>query len=212
MQNSVTEISNSAPVIAPVKLTYDDFLRLHSGRHIEYVDGEVLAKMTVTRTHDNLTGFLNAILRAYVEARDLGRVYGDAFQMKLTFDGIVKGREPDVLFVAKANLGRVSERFLDGPADLAVEVVSSDSVTRDRVEKFAEYESAGVREYWIIEPSQRTAEFFGLDPSGVFNRLPISKDGVFESRVIDGLQIDSNWLWQNEMPHLIDVLRHWELI
>ncbi len=212
MPNSVTEISNPAPVIAPEKLTYDTFPRLHVGRRVDYVDGEVRANITVTRTHDNLTGFLNAILRAYVEARDLGRVYGDAFQMKLTFDGVIKGREPDVLFVARTNLGRVSKRFLDGPADLAVEIVSSDSVTRDRVEKFAEYESAGVREYWIIDPSQRAAEFFGSDASGKFFRLPISRDGIFESPVIEGLFIDTNWFWQDEIPHLIDVLRRWELI
>ncbi len=212
MPNSITEISNATPIITATKLTYDNFLRLHAGRRTEYVDGEVLAKMTVTRTHDNLTGFLNAILRAYVESRGLGRIYGDAFQMKLSVGGAIKGREPDVLFVSRENLRRVSERFLDGPADLAVEVVSADSVDRDRVEKFGEYESAGVREYWIIDPSLETVEFYGLDATGVFRLLPISGEGVFESKVIEGLQIETSWFWRDEMPKLLDVFKYWDLV
>jgi Uma2 family endonuclease len=212
MQNINAEISSSATANIPGKLTYDEFLRAHNGRHAEFVDGEILTKMTVTRTHDNLTGFLNAILRAYVEAHDLGRIYGDAFQMKLTFGDQIRGREPDVLFVAKSNLDRVSERFLDGPADLAVEVVSRDSVLRDRNEKFLEYQSAGVKEYWIIDPMTKKAEFYVQRADGHFVPLEVSELGIFVSWILPELWLDTNWFWQPELPHLVDVLRSWKLI
>ena len=56
------------------------------------------------------------------------------------------------------------DTFLDGPADLVIEVISDDSVTRDRVEKFDEYLEAGVREYWVIDPrpGQQRALFYVL--------------------------------------------------
>lgn len=65
------------------------------------------------------------------------------------------GREPDLLFLARENLDRLKAPYLEGPADLAVEIVSSESRLRDRGEKLAEYEAGGVREDWILDPGQQ---------------------------------------------------------
>jgi Uma2 family endonuclease len=58
-------------------------------------------------------------------------------------------------FVAKANASRLTEKRLEGPADLVIEVVSDDSVERDYDEKFIEYQDCGVQEYWIVDPRPR---------------------------------------------------------
>ncbi len=42
--------------------------------------------------------------------------------------------------------------------------------------------------------------------------LPIAFDGRFESRVIEGLWMKIEWLWQDELPNLIDILKDWKLI
>ncbi len=52
-------------------------------------------------------------------------------------------RLPDIIFVAKENLSRVKENHLDGPADLVVEIISTESRSHDRGEKFYEYEQGG---------------------------------------------------------------------
>jgi Uma2 family endonuclease len=65
-------------------------------------------------------------------------------------------REPDVMFIAAANQGRIEHRFLNGPADLVIEVVSDESVGRDRGEKFYEYEDAGAVK---TQPSAKTMAF-----------------------------------------------------
>jgi hypothetical protein len=51
----------------------------------------------------------------------------------------LSGREPDVLFLASAHVGRLTETYLNGPADVMVEIVSPDSVGRDRGDEFYEY-------------------------------------------------------------------------
>lgn len=56
-------------------------------------------------------------------------------------------REPDIIFVGKERLHLLKETFFDGATDLIVEIISSESYTRDRVEKYSEYEAAGVKEY-----------------------------------------------------------------
>ena len=65
-----------------------------------------------------------------------------------------------MLFVATERRERIQSAYLDGPADLAVEIVSPESIARDRGDKFAEYEAGGVREYWLMNPARREALFY----------------------------------------------------
>lgn len=81
-----------------------------------------------------------------------------------------QGREPDLLFVAQEHLDRLQETYLDGPANLVVEVVSPESLARDRGAKFVEYEAGGVPEYWLLDPLRRWAEFYCLGEDGRYRR------------------------------------------
>jgi Uma2 family endonuclease len=209
--NPEISTSTAAPFIQQ-KLTYEEFLREYDGQYAEYVDSEVIKPMSVTQKHDDLTGFLRAALRFYVETKGLGRICGEPYQMKMTLDGKIKGREPDIFFVKTENFDRVREQFFDGAADLVVEIVSPESVARDTQDKFEEYEAAGVKEYWLIDANRRTANFYGFDETGKYRLLPISADGQFESRVIEGLWIKTEWLWQETLPSLMEVLKEWELV
>lgn len=211
-QSNIEGLSTTSSVFIPQKISYEDFLRLFDGRYAEYVDDEVITSMSVTERHDDLTGFLLALLRIFIEERKLGRVHSEPYQMKMVIDGKIKGREPDIFFVKTENLDKVGEKFFDGAADLVIEVISSDSVIRDTQEKFDEYEAAGVEEYWIIDPHRRTANFYGYDENKKYKLLPLAADGRFESCVIDGLWLNTKWLWQDELPKLTDVLKEWKLL
>jgi Uma2 family endonuclease len=92
------------------------------------------------------------LLNIYVTARTLGVIFTAPYQMRLHQPP--RGREPDILFVAQSNLGRITKQYLDGPADLVIEVISPEISGRDRGDKFYEYETAGVREYWLIDPQR----------------------------------------------------------
>ncbi len=193
-------------------LTYEEFLSEYDGRYVEYVGSEVIGPMTVGSRHNQLTGFLRALLQFFVEVKGVGQIYGEPFQMKMVFADGVHGREPDVFFIKNENLTRLTDRFYDGGADLVIEIVSPDSVVRDTHEKFEEYQAAGVSEYWIIDPRRRTATFYGFDDDGKYQLLPLSDGGRFESRVIVGLWIESDWLWDEPLPNLIDVFKEWGLV
>ena len=189
-------------------MTYEEFLRAYDGRNAEWVEGEVIEMSPTSWENQDLADFLTAILRSFVEARGRGVVLSSRFQMKTP--ARAAGREPDVLFLAEEHRGRLHKNYLDGPADLAVEIVSPDSVTRDRVEKYREYEAGGVCEYWLIDREQRQAEFFGLGADGRYRPLPVDREGVFRSVVLDGLWLKTDWLWQQ--PTLMAVLKAWGLV
>ena len=207
-----TSTQNFTPIISSAKMTYEEFLREYTGQYAEYVDGEIIKNMSVTQQHDDLTLFLQALLRFFVEAKKLGKIHGEPYQMRMTFEDKVKGREPDIFFVANENTNRLTEQYFEGAADLVIEVISPESVMRDTQDKFEEYETAGVKEYWIIDPNRRTANFYGYDENKKYRMLPISADGLFESRIIEGLWIKTDWLWQDELPNLLDVLKDWKLV
>ena len=212
MSQTNLEVSNAiSSGFVPQKLTYEEFLREYDGQYAEYVDGEVIKDMSVTNKHDDLTIFLKALLVFFVQAKGLGKIHGEPYQMKIAFGDKIKGREPDIFFVKAENLDRIGEQFFDGAADLVIEVISPESVTQDTVDKFDEYESAGVKEYWIIDYRRRTAIFYGYNENDKYKMLPISADGIFESRVIEGLWIKTDWLWQEELPNVMDILKEWRL-
>ena len=200
-----------APPFPRTPVTYEEFLDwAEDGIHAEWVDGEILIMSPTSSAHQDLADFLAALLRLFSEARQPGAVISAPFQMKTGPD--LPGREPDVLFVAEDRLEHLKDAYLDGPADLAVEIISRDSRARDRGDKFYEYEQGGVREYWLIDPLRRQAEFYRLGEDGIFHLVVVGEDGVFHSAVLDGLWLKVEWLWRKPLPPLLSVLKEWRLV
>lgn len=115
------------------------------------------------------------------------------------------GREPDLLFVAREHLDRLKDTYLDGPADLVVEIISPESVGRDRGEKYYEYAQGGVPEYWLIDPHMEWAEFYLLE--GKRYRMAFSgKEGEYHASALPGFWLHVEWLWQEPLPSPIGTL------
>jgi Uma2 family endonuclease len=203
-------LAKPAKPVPPGKLTYEEFLAwADEDTWAEWVNGEVIILSPASDVHQNLVGFLSALLRLFVEAHQLGVVRFAPFQMKTGPD--LPGREPDIIFVAREQLARLHDAYLEGPADLVVEVISPDSRARDRGEKFYEYEQGGVREYWLLDYLRRQAEFYQLGADGIFRLVPVGEDGSYRSAVLEGLWLNVEWLWQEPLPPLMSVLREWRL-
>ena len=209
----VQELNTKQPATSPAssmptKMTYKEFLAWADEDTLaEWVNNEVILLAPASRGHQDLMSFLTALLRHFVEDHQLGVVWSAPFQMKTGPD--LPGREPDILFVAREHLERLEDTYLNGPADLVVEIISPDSRARDRGEKFYEYEEGDVREYWLIDPLRKQAEFYHLGEDGIYHPVPVRDDGIFRSVVLDGLWLKVEWLWQEPLPSLLSVLRAW---
>jgi Uma2 family endonuclease len=192
-----------------LRMSYKDFLAW-SGQdvHAEWVDGEVIIFVPPKIRHQQIIRFLYYLLTSSVELFSLGTVVTAPTEMRLVPNKI--SREPDILFVAQANQHRLSTERLNGPADLVVEVVSDESVSRDRVTKFHEYEQAGVAEYWIIDPrpERQQAEFYQRTPEGTYTELLPDEQGRVHSAVVPGFWLHPDWLWQDPLPNPLTTFLH----
>jgi Uma2 family endonuclease len=182
-----------------VAMSYEEYLQLADEHQlIEWVDGEVIAHMPPGTRHQQLQTFLAKLLGLFVEYFGLGELLVAPFEMRLARSA----REPDLLFIATEHLDRLDAQRLRGPADLAVEIMSPESTSRDRAEKFAEYQAGGVREYWVIDvrPGQERAEFWLLDAGGRYRAVLPDANGIVHAAVLPGFWLDVAWLWQNPLP------------
>jgi Uma2 family endonuclease len=193
----VKEPSATDVKVSHLKMSYEEFLAwAGEDIHAEWVDGEVIVYMTAKPIHQITLGFLYKLLSLFVDLFDLGKVYVAPLEMKVK--GISSAREPDIFFIAKTNLNRLTEDRLAGPADLIIEIISEDSISRDRDDKFKEYCEAGVPEYWIIDPrpGKQRADFYHLDETGRYRLFATEDDGQVKSYVLSGFWLKPAWLWQ----------------
>lgn len=189
------------PIERTIPMSYEEYLNWRgSQRHSEWVDGEALVLMPAPSLHADVTLFLGMLLRLFARRRNLGTVFVAPFQMRI--EASSSAREPDVMFIKADNEHRIERVRLFGPADLAIEIVSHDSVGRDRGKKFDEYRRAGVGEYWIADPRpgpQRFDAWF-LNIDGDFQPLLPDANGRVHSTVMDGFWLRTEWLWSEPLP------------
>jgi Uma2 family endonuclease len=170
----------------------------------EWVDGEVVLMNAVEADHSELAAFLTHLLRAFVDVFDLGKMFNEPYQVKLPKQR--RRRLPDLFFVSTERLNVVERLQCNGPPDLVVEIVSPESQSRDRRDKFFEYERAGVREYWLVDRSSRSFEAYSMEKSGKFSRiLPV--DGIVYSSVLQGFFFREEWVWQIKFPKVAPLTR-----
>jgi Uma2 family endonuclease len=169
-------------------MTYPEWLAWASeSRQSEWEDGWAIPFPPPTIRDARARPAVAVVLGCCVEERRLGTPIIAPFEMRPARSA----REPDVVVVTAANLARLTEERLEGPADLIQEVVADDSEHRDMVTKFAEYADAGASEYWIGDPrpGRGTLDGFALGPAGY---APIRPDpgGRMPSLLLPGFRFD----------------------
>ena len=204
-------VLDAAPAAPPAqRLTEEEFVQwCDEDTRAEWVDGEVIVASPASYRHVDLAGFLVTVMRLLVTHRDLGVALGPELQIRLARHR--SRRVPDVLFIAKDRQDIIRPNYIEGAPDLVIEIVSPDSLARDWREKYLEYEAAGVREYWVIDPMSQKVEAYALGEAGHYAQLP-EKDGVIGSTVIAGFYLRTAWLWQEPLPNVLEAAREFGVL
>jgi Uma2 family endonuclease len=198
-----TTTKTSGAIIA-TDVTYEAYIDGFQGQRVEWVAGEVIEMPGVDEKHDALTYFLRTLIAYLLEVSLGGRVVQDPVLMNLN-PAVKSVRAPD-LQVLPANVERLQGKEVRGPADLVIEVVSPGSQRVDRVEKFAEYERGGVREYWVLDFTYKEALFFQLNADGLYERQQPDADNLYQSAVLPNLRLPVDLLWRESLPTIRETI------
>jgi Uma2 family endonuclease len=178
-------------------IDFDEFCRLvPNGKKANLIDGVIYMASRDNTDAGELFVWLIALIELFVRQRSLGKVYGSRVAFRLDE---WSSPEPDIAFVSNRRLKLVQPGFVRGGPDLALEIVSPESVERDYEQKWEKYERAKVREYWIIDEIERKITLYRLDRSGKYREVA-PKRGKFVSTVLRGFWLEPAWLWQSPRP------------
>lgn len=204
--SSPAERSPGSPTVP--RITFEEFLVKYDGQHAEWFpDGTVLVHMAANEKHQNILIFLTSLLNLFLSLKQIGRMMVAPFTMKVSDDQ--PAREPDIMILLNEHLDRIGATRLRGAADIAIEIVSPESVARDYGDKFEEYERAGVTEYWLFDPEREVARVCELSLIGekrVYKERPLDAQGRLTSGLLPGFTLDPRLLWQDELPGGMDLL------
>lgn len=176
------------------RYTFADVLAWDERDRIEIIDGEAFMMSPPSRIHQKISGELFRQLANYLEGKKC-EVYPAPFAVRLfeqdgdnpeDVDTVV---EPDISVVCDQN--KLDDHGCKGAPDLIIEILSPSTQRHDRLVKLGLYQRAGVREYWTVNPADRTVQVMLRDDNGVLQLHEVyGRDSVAKVNALEGCFIE----------------------
>lgn len=184
-------------------VTFEKFYELADERRkFDLIDGNIIRDAPLPN-HSLIVSWLIALLKLYVQQLDLGEIMGAPVTVRLS---TYQGPEPDVLFIGKPRLGIIAEKYIDGPPDLCIEVISRSTRRLDRGRKFVLYAEYGVKEYWIIDPLRDEVEFYE-NMNGEWRSIQPDEKQRLRSKALRGFWLKPEWVSVKNLPPVLATLQ-----
>lgn len=174
--------------------TFADCLTWDENDRIEIVNGEAIMMSPPSTAHQLISGELYRQLANYLDGKKC-RAISAPFAVRLfekagdSTDDVDTMVEPDISVVC--DLSRLDKNGYRGAPDMVVEILSPSTRRHDRLVKLGLYQQAGVREYWIVDPENRSVQVFLLDEKGALQlREDYGREDIAKVNVLDGCFIE----------------------
>jgi Uma2 family endonuclease len=180
--------SSSSP-----KLTYADYLELpDDGKRYEILDGDLVMTASPLIRHQRVSANLHLALEPYVREHRGGTLLYAPVDVILDRSTIAV---PDLVFVSNGRSSIVTERAIEGPPDLIVEILSPSTSRRDRGIKAKLYHRFGVAHYWLVDPVRRRLEIRERRPRSYRLVAKYEGDATAMSTLFPGLVLELGRIW-----------------
>lgn len=177
-----------------IKYTYKEYLNWPHEERWEIIDGiPYNMSPAPSRKHQKISGELFAAIHNYLKDKTC-EVYSAPFDVRLFIDNAIDEEttnvvQPDIAVICDPS--KLDDRGCKGSPDLIIEIVSSSTLKKDLKEKFYLYERAGVKEYWIVYPDEKTIVSYILNENGKYGRPEVySEENNIKVRVLESLEIN----------------------
>jgi len=186
-------VKGSVIMSLPKEQTYtiDDIYALPEGTRAELIDGNIYYMAPPSRMHQEILGRLYQKIANYIDSKGGScKVYPAPFAVKLNEDDktIV---EPDISVIC--NPDKLTDKGCTGSPDWIIEITSPSNSSQDYVVKLNKYMTAGVREYWIVNPQSKNVYVYRFEEKK-FNTIPYTFNDKVKVGIYDDLLIDFSTL------------------
>jgi Uma2 family endonuclease len=180
--------------------TYADYFKWQFDERLELIKGKIFTMSPApSRSHQEISISMTVKLANFLKGKTC-KVYAAPFDVRLPRssnedNAIYTVVQPDICVVC--DLSKLDDRGCIGAPDIVVEILSPGNNKKELRNKYEVYEEAGVKEYWIIHPSERTFLKYTLNDNGLFqpSRLLIAGDEL-TSNVLPGFLMDINEIFE----------------
>ncbi len=187
--------------------TYADYLKWELPEMVELIRGKIY-KMSPAPTsrHQTIVVNLLAEIKAFLKKQPC-KVFVAPFDVRLPRKGkanqdIITVVQPDICVICDPT--KIDTRGCLGAPDWVIEILSKHTSAKDLNEKFEVYEEAGVKEYWVVHPSEQTVLVYTLNDRGKYEGIlkPYVRTDKIEPKTLPGLTIDLSEIF--ELPEQED--------
>jgi Uma2 family endonuclease len=183
-------------------ISEEEYMEQYAEQFCEWINGVVIKMSPVHLDHDALFRFLIRLFEMYFALKPVGQFVVAPFVMRMNTKS---RREPDLQIVLNEHLDRLKPTFVEGAADICIEIVSPDSVEIDYGKKFKEYEQAGVAEYWLFDPIRQDVLFYRRNDEGLFQRHNEDTNGNYVTPLLPQFALHVPTLWRDSLPNVVEV-------
>jgi len=178
------------------RYTYADYLTWQFTDRVELIMGKIFKMSPApTSSHQHAVSVIHGTIFQFLKGKPC-KVFPAPFDVSLPDASGVSQTvvQPDITVICDPSM--ITEQGCNGAPDMVVEVISKSSVKKDLHEKYGIYEKAGVKEYWIVQPQDRSLIIFTLTAAGQYQpSKPLTKGDIATSQVLPGLAIDLDELF-----------------
>ncbi len=174
------------------KYTYADYLSWPDEERWELIDGVAYDMSPApSPVHQELLVEISRQIGNYLKAKPCS-LYVAPFDVRLESDETSEEEiytvvQPDIVVICDP--GKIDERGCKGAPDICIEILSPSSAYKDSTEKLRLYELHGVKEYWLVNPGNKTIIIYSMNGSQYEKPAYYSKDDVVETPLFPGLRI-----------------------
>ncbi len=174
--------------------TYADYFKWQLDERLELIKGKIFRVTPApNRIHQEISGAVSDKLRHFLKGKHC-KAYAAPFDVRLSRNStddaaIYTVVQPDICVVC--DLSKLDDRGCIGAPDIVVEILSPGNNKKELRNKYEVYQEAGVKEYWVIHPSEHTFLKYTLGMDGLFHssKLLTSGDEV-TTEILPGFVID----------------------
>lgn len=170
--------------------TIEDIYALPDGQRAELIDGQMYMMAPPTRKHQQILLSLSRKIADYID-KEGGSCEVDIAPFAVFLSEDDKSYvEPDISVICSSD--KLTDRGCVGAPDWIIEIVSPGSRRMDYFTKLFKYRTAGVREYWIVDPEKNRILVYNFESedTGDYSFSDTVKAGIYDDLTIDFSSID----------------------